>query len=342
MAEKKLKIACLLQPHYDYLCASIIEGLNLLGHDCIGLENSNYCKKISKNEFKRFSAKCDLLIIFSGNLVDIGLLGDIKADRVVFVDGTDHPEIAAVPNISINHVFKRELLLATRRKFGDSISPLSFAIERRYLNAVDAIKCIDVSFIGSMSNFMRSSVKEFLLCKENLVCFAGGTAEIAYDGVAGMPLSTPKYYNLLAQSSASIDIPGRGWDCARTWEIVAAKAALIKFRPEIIYPSALIEGDHFLGFNTLDELDGILNSLINKPKEISDMAARCYQYALAHHTTLARAQYFLSEIYSREISTVSLENLKVYDFNATHYFIRRHGRRFLRRSSNMLKETLNK
>ena len=50
-----MNIAILNTPVYDYLTASLIEGLNELGHDVRTSEKSNYGNYLCKNEFIKFA-----------------------------------------------------------------------------------------------------------------------------------------------------------------------------------------------------------------------------------------------------------------------------------------------
>ena len=110
MTPSQFKIACLVPPHYDYLASTLIEGLISLGHQCIGIEDSNHVKKLSKSKLEHFLKDCDLIIVFQGDLVDCGLLDTLSPAVKVFVDGSDLPSISEMPNVTFNYVFKRELL----------------------------------------------------------------------------------------------------------------------------------------------------------------------------------------------------------------------------------------
>ena len=54
-----MKIICIQSPTFDYLTATLIQGLQQLGHTIIASENSNYAKKskLGKKLFVAFELK---------------------------------------------------------------------------------------------------------------------------------------------------------------------------------------------------------------------------------------------------------------------------------------------
>ena len=71
-----MNIAILNTPVYDYLTASLIEGLNELGHDVRTSEKSNYGNYLCKNEFIKFANNADIFIIGSNNYIKYEYLKD--------------------------------------------------------------------------------------------------------------------------------------------------------------------------------------------------------------------------------------------------------------------------
>jgi len=302
MNEKSLSVACLIPPHYDYLCSTVIEGLNELGHRCLALEASNYAIQVSNVYFNNFIKESDIVLVFSGNLVDTSPLKYVnKRSIIAFVDGTDLPEVATMPPIEFNLIFKRELLAGTKKLLGDRIVGLQFGIEKRYLSGVKKNKSIKLSFVGSMSNFLRSTVHQELLSIDDPEIFSGGTGEIAYDGINGYAKDTPKYFSILQNSLASVDVPGRGWDCGRTWEIIGSGAALIKYRSPLISQIGLIEEEHYFGFSNLDELHSLWIKLSSGSPKFLNVAEHCLEFSLNNHTTKARAQQLLDALISTDL-----------------------------------------
>jgi hypothetical protein len=303
-----MNISFLVPPNYDFLIASLIEGLLDLGHNVVTSENSNYGFYLKRKEFINFSVKADLLVISSGSYCDYSILKQIKNDKVVFVDGSDFPSLDNHIDYPINLVFKRELL----SQMNDLIQPLPFAAEKRYFNDFN-IKRNIVSFISTQNNYYRRSIYSFIKNTRGDFSniFIGGTGERSYNGISGVPSATPKYYTLLNSSIASINFPGKGWDCARYWEIIANKSCLISPKIEIIIPSPFIEGIHYLSFSTLIELNEKIQFCLDNPDSAREIAGRAYDHLLKYHTTKERAKYFLEVVDSKLVvgEFIKLNNL---------------------------------
>lgn len=104
------------------------------------------------------------------------------------------------------------------------------------------------------------------------------------------------YYRQLNNSRASISIPGAGFDTLRFWEILGQGSLLISKRIAIEMPYPLMEMEHYVAFDTLEELEDILDWLYKKPEEADNIRRRGYEYAREQHTSQARARYFLETI----------------------------------------------
>lgn len=291
-----MNISFVVPPNYDFLIATLIEGLVDLGHNIVTSENSNYGIWLKRKEFINFSNKADLLVISSGSYCDYSILKQIKNDKVVFVDGSDFPSLDNLIEYSINLVFKRELL----HRSSPLIHPMPFAAEKRYFNDFTNNRNI-VSFISTQNNYYRRSIYNFIKNTRSDLkdIFIGGTGERSYNGISGVPSDTPKYYSLLHSSIASINFPGKGWDCARYWEIIANKACLITPKIEIIIPNQFIEGVHYLSFSTLSELNERIQFCLDNPDSAKEIANKAYDHLIKYHTTKERANYFLEVIDSR-------------------------------------------
>ena len=304
MPLSKFEIACLVPPHYDYLASTLIEGLAGLGHRCAGLENSNHVERLSRSKFKHFLKKCNIIIVFQGNSVNCEFL-DVSSPAVkVFVDGSDLPSMSEMPKITFDYVFKRELLKIIYNRKSPILYPLQFGVENRYTQPQKTDFQWLASFVGSMSNFQRLAVHEYLNSLNDISIFTGSTGERAYNGSAGLPMSTPKYFGILNNSFASIDIPGLGWDCGRTWEILGSGALLLQFRSELIYSTKLIENEHFIGFSSLEELNEILAKIKNNFDHYNQVRKDGYRFSLTNHSSKARAVYFLDILNTQKSSYV--------------------------------------
>jgi hypothetical protein len=92
-----MKIICIQSPTFDYLTATLIQGLQQLGHTIIASENSNYANKTSTNQIKSAIETADLVIAFSNKDVNYSLLAKSDNPNQIFVDGSDTQEFI-VPN----------------------------------------------------------------------------------------------------------------------------------------------------------------------------------------------------------------------------------------------------
>lgn len=106
------------------------------------------------------------------------------------------------------------------------------------------------------------------------------------------------YYEKIRNSRASISIPGGGFDTLRFWEILGQGSLLISKRVAIEMPDPLQEGEHYVAFDTKEELEGVLEWLYKKPEEADRIRRQGYEYAMKYHTSHARAEYFVNTIRS--------------------------------------------
>jgi len=112
----------------------------------------------------------------------------------------------------------------------------------------------------------------------------------------GYATHNKRYYEQLNNSNMCISIPGGGFETFRYWEILASGALLISKRSTLQVPNELVDGVHYLGFDTMDDLDNILNFAQSNPIEVNKIRRSGYQFSLKHHRTFNRAEYFLSRI----------------------------------------------
>ena len=135
---------------YDYLAASLLEGLVELGHDVVTSQVSPCGRRLDDEPLRAFAETADLVIVGSNAGVRSHLVQDIANPRKVFVDGGDQQDFGVTNNIRFKAVFKREL----NRRFHDAatqfVFPLPFAAEKRYLSDEVVGKDLAVSFLANM------------------------------------------------------------------------------------------------------------------------------------------------------------------------------------------------
>jgi hypothetical protein len=299
-------ISYIIPPNYDFLCETLLEGLSELGHTIYTSEKAKYGIYLKRSNFIKLAINSELLIISSGSYCDYSLLNKITHKKVIYVDGSDYPWLDKKLRYPINIVFKREYI----HEKENNIFPLPFAAENRYFNDFNLTRD-KLTFITTTNNYFRRSVKYYLskIYSNNDKFFIGNTGERSYDGISGIPIATPIYYKLLNESIASINIPGKGWDCARFWEIIANKACLITHRLEILIPNNFVEDEHYLGFSTLEELNQKIKFCLDNPEKAFQIANNAYNHLNIFHTTKKRAQYLL------EIIDKNYKENKLYNYS---------------------------
>lgn len=288
-----MKICVLNHPSYELLSASLIEGLKTLGHEVGCLEDSSYGSKLPEEQFTAFAQDADLIVL-CGRRDDIDFLRGVTNPRIVAIDGTDFFHVQVSTNLKLKAVFKRELS-PLENAAANRIYPFPFASEQRYF-IDNPEKDIQVSFLALMqSNPLRSAVHYRLLARKNPQIISGMTGERSYN--VGQPnpqaIDTPVYRQLLARSKISINVPGWGFDCARYWEIPAAGAMLMTFKPEIDIPDPLINGEECVEFGSMVEFDEKLDYYLAHPEQVNHIAQRGREKILQKHTSTARASWFL-------------------------------------------------
>jgi hypothetical protein len=291
----RVKILYLNSPIYDYLTATLIEGLTELGHDVVCTETSNYGVGVTEAEFMAKADSADLIVVGSNVGIREHLLQRISNPRIVLVDGSDFAAYDINSATRYKAVFKRELCIKERDARDKFIFPLPLAAERRYF-LQPATKDILVSFIANMqTNPLRNSIHVRLKNTNNPAIISGSTSERAYSSIAPNPnpIETPNFHKLLARSLISVNVPGAGYDCARFWEILAARAMLFTFAPDIVIPDGFTDGVDFVTFSSFDEFESKLSFYLETPERAVTIAERGYRRLIEHHTTGRRAAYFL-------------------------------------------------
>lgn len=294
-----VKIFFLNSKYYEYMEATLIEGLAELGHDVACSREASYGQAIPLSRVPAVAEAADLIVIGSGKGVDYHLLDGVQNPRVVFVDGHDGPSFQVPAGIRFKAVFKREFLDVGPALDNEYIYPLPFAAERRYF-VPSQERDIAVSFAATMAtNMLRYSIHMRLKERKECAIFSGSTRERAYRSFTdplqeGNAIETPHYRTLLARSRISVNAPGAGWDCARYWEIAAARAMLFTFLPDIRVPYAFTDGMNCVTFASLREFEEKLDHYIHQPERCAAIAEAGYQHLLRYHTTARRAEQFLA------------------------------------------------
>ena len=290
-----MNIAYIVSPNYDYLASSIIEGLTELGHIVYTTERSNYGHYLPRASFCREAMRCEILLVGSGKFTDYSYLKTIQHPKVIYIDGSDFPNLERNLPCPVNIIFKRELLKSDIKALSIPLFPLPFAAEKRYFANIEHRRTIPVSFVCAPSNYMRRSVKQVIAANFKNA-FVESTGERAYNGTSGVAVNTPKYSKVLSESIVSVNVPGKGWDCARYWEIIAHKACLVTQRMDIQIPNSFIEDQHYLAFSETEELIEKVSKLLHNTALASQLSNEAFEHLCRYHTSKERAKYLLNTI----------------------------------------------
>lgn len=268
---------------YDYLEATIVEGLKKNGVEVVGIHLANYIEDIQ--ELPCDGSKLSLVFCNKENLVKLSSIRGYRPTPI-FVDGRDDPFINPA-GLSLARIYlKRELLrfpLIPRK-----VTQTSFGVEERYIPKEGVIpwekRGIDVFL--AMSPFTNESRRIYLkflehLCEElGISKFSGSTGERAYNNKAGGPLPTPIYHHGLLNSKIAVSLFGAGQDCARFWEILASGALLVSEKPTLASKDMPIHGVHCFYFEGMSELDALIRWIASEPASAKRIAEAGHVWAL--------------------------------------------------------------
>ena len=104
------------------------------------------------------------------------------------------------------------------------------------------------------------------------------------------------YLTWLNAHRASVSFPGAGFDTARFWEILASGALLLSKRISLDLPVPLIDGVHYVGFDSLDELDQAVEFALSDSSEVDAIRANRYAVAIGQYSTAAMARRLLNAL----------------------------------------------
>ncbi len=318
------RLVCLIPPHYDFLCATLIDGFHQLD---VRLTSSAQSNNSSDEEYVPLDAiaphcdEADAVLLFSNTAYSTrkefvrrhGL-----AHKTVHIDGSDRgwpDDWLALRTYPL--CFKREcptgatdhkLLAAPRslperfwrtygyRVLGQRLMPLPFAAERTYFkySGAQLERDINVSctLVPKECNPRRQKINEFVDGLGIPRSLVGRISSGDYRTSAASS-SKDEYFRMLARSKISISHPGLGFDTGRFWEILASRSLLFSPSVQIKMPHPFVEHTHFVPYSTLEELGERLTYFLSHDEERTKIAQRGYEHLVMHHTSEQRARYLL-------------------------------------------------
>lgn len=274
---------------YDYLEATLVEGLISLGYQVEGIHAASFVERVvdlrdcqhdhsivlsNKENFKRVKLKF--------------LRGDCR--RFFFVDGRDDPYIFLPGLLKSDFYLKRELLAVPFRP--NHVLQLGFGVESRYLpnELLRPWEARQYDVFCAMSLGTNRARRVYLEvvkseCKRfNLTSFTESTGERAYNNKSGGPIPTPRYYEGLSNSKVVLSVFGAGQDCARFWEALARGALLLSEKPSIVGYRMPQHGEHCIYFRGTKELAKWIKWIFDHPVESQRIAQQGHQWALKNRT----------------------------------------------------------
>lgn len=112
-------------------------------------------------------------------------------------------------------------------------------------------------------------------------------------GRKGEHVHNDAYLSWLRAHRASVSFPGAGFDSARCWEILASGALLVSKRIELQLPVPLLDGVHYVGFDTLAELDAAIEFALSDSREVDVIRRAGHEFACAEYSSSAAAERLL-------------------------------------------------
>lgn len=291
-------------PWYNYLEATVAQGLQALGHTVYGAFGSwqNYCVPHEGEPFDVFlqcidNQKTQVPV----DVPTVYIWGDDSGSDAV---PTNYPDL---DSIQAHAIFVRDY----RGGGGPRVRPMNFGVEDRYFCAHNgqpkplSERPIDVIFAGRWDNcpgrreLLKSIQQAFpdnnLLFESHVFTDRDGYWS---QWVTGHCVHSASYYDALADSKIILSPMGAGPDCARHWEAMASGGIpLIQGMPTIQVPPALEAGTDCMVFNTADEaIDIIRDILADTSGKYQTVADRAYLHARSRHSTVARARYIMETL----------------------------------------------
>ena len=303
-----MKIVLLMPWAHDYIAEGIVAGLKDLHLEFICDQASNGAEKRASPELLKDSIESGAIVIaclgigFNTNLLSIAN----QVGNLVLVDGSDHSDLNSLASLNLDFskirgVFKREFLnswvssppLERLHPFPmcSTSTHTMVPLEKKYL----------LTFLGNTrTNPIRGVYMDWFQRqgKFDHLVVGGNTGECSYNAMHPRqnPIATPNYKRMLAESLASINLPGAGFDCKRYWEIPDNHALLVAYENQIFIPNDFVVGLEKLAFKSLSELETIYLRLKHNPEYVVDMVNNASEKLRRFHTPKRRIMDLLERV----------------------------------------------
>jgi hypothetical protein len=98
------------------------------------------------------------------------------------------------------------------------------------------------------------------------------------------------YLSWLHRHRASVSFPGAGFDTARFWEILGSGSLLISKRISLNLPIPFEDGVHYVGFDSLSELDAAIAFAVSDSHEVDEIRGLGHRLAVESYSSAAMAE----------------------------------------------------
>jgi hypothetical protein len=307
---------------YDFLTATVIEGLNALANErpieLITTQKSNYARTDQVWSRRRIlregGSRFDVVILGTNEGVDRRLFEAVaKPNRSVCIDGSDTAVFEHAPT-KFALYFKRELPVGAI-DVPPNVLPCPFGIEQRFWHEADGPRPIFFSACFAPRGGERAETLAFVTRLGMTDAQLGEIKAPPFRRIDGIRRGQCRFWVSLRRSFAvghneryamklrssvlSLSIPGAGWDTGRFWEILGSGAILVSRQPAIQMPAPLVPHEHFLPYADLEDLARVISNARARPAQLDEIRRSARSHAAAHHTTRARARYIVDEIAKR-------------------------------------------
>jgi len=258
----------------------------------------------SRATFKPSEADCVILAACKDDAYGAfqAIAGDMDKPKV-FIDGGDSSVVGGDLYVFkgdfresfFDLIYKRESL-----SVDDPYIYLPFGINFDMFPPFDYVskpvkKDIDISFCGRLYG-IRSP---------NRYWYVNEFVDVMY---FSNELSKEEYFDIIRRSWLCLGVRGAGWDCIRTWEILAIGSVLFS---EVM--PIRVQADFMHGFEVVYFHPGAksaresFDSWIGKKERLSEIALRGHKEARDHHTDVCRAKKIIDGLELLAQSADSLE-----------------------------------
>ena len=277
---------------YDYLNSTLIQGLVSLGHEVYSLfPGTNYVTKRYNRE------PLDLFVQFVAT-------GDpMPGVRSVMVWGEDsHAGLADVLTRGFDEVFIRDYVS------GPGVA-ISFGIEQRYPCATEkglkplSEREIDICFLGDLAGYKGNRLKFTQRLKKDFKSYNLELGPRKYNTPDAQwsrwtkpwCAHDPRYFETLANSKICLSFKGAGPDTGRTYESLASGAVCLieDYAPARMLPAS---SHNIKIFSDYPQLCAQIMMILHDLKAWESHQEEAWQFNIEHHSTKARAAYFLERL----------------------------------------------